>query len=217
MGPEPRQRQFGHITTKSKPMMHEADDDFTLEELMQVTNAIRPGGGFRLAKEPFRALEETEDARNVFKALGLDDRQLASRGPGKDPPDCTATIDGEQVGIEITELLDRGTLERRIKGDQRRHLWTRDEFLAALKAIINRKDHPTSIYGGPYSRYILVVRTDEFHLGLDNVQEFLVGVNFQCDLITEAYVAFGYHTTPAASEVHPYPVLPIPISKSAGL
>ena len=41
-------------------------------------------------------------------------------------------------------------------------VWVKDEFLRCLNDIIARKDQPKDIRGGPYSKYFLVVHSEEF-------------------------------------------------------
>ncbi len=59
--------------------------------------------------------KETAAAKEVLTAAGHEVRELCSRPQGQDPPDCEAIVDGQRCGIEVSELLDRPTLEATIE------------------------------------------------------------------------------------------------------
>jgi hypothetical protein len=134
---------------------------------------------------------------------------LVSRPEGQDPPDCEALVDGELVGIEVTELVHRRAMERSLKAqkedkqEQERQdreldklefyfVWDRAELLRALQALIDRKDGAEP-KGGPYSRYILVIHSDEAYLDAANVKEWLTGAPFRASRLTDALLGLSYH------------------------
>jgi hypothetical protein len=183
------------------------DDDLIFEALKEAATALRQGGGFRFSAESYRQIEEREDARDALQAAQLNFERLVHHGKGEDPPDCEAVVDGDRWGIELTELLHQASLEQRVNGDgSAHHEWTREDFLAALRERIGRKDDPSTIKGGPYQRYLLIIRTNEMYLWRERIQEFLAGEEFECARITDAYIALDYN--PALRD---YPVIPVPI------
>jgi hypothetical protein len=135
---------------------------------------------------------ERGSAREVLAQAGLYVRQLRSRVPGDDPPDCEAMIDGVLCGIEVTELVDQPTLESSIRGHGQWLVWDPNMLCTELQRLIDRKDKPERLKGGPYARYILVVVTDEPLLGREDVRQFLEGATFRTRFITEVYLGLSY-------------------------
>jgi hypothetical protein len=109
---------------------------------------------------------------------------LRLRPENEDPPDCEADIDGKPCGIEDTFLMEPKARSARAKGEYMRVEWTRDKLLADLQARIDDKDGK-KLKGGPYDRYILLIRTDEFDLDPDAVTEWLGGSTFKAKTITD--------------------------------
>lgn len=195
-------------------MGQDDDDEPDLEALTHIANDVRKGGGFRYKSRHLRDIEECDDAANALNGLGLEYTNLSHRGRD-DPPDCEAVIEGARWGIELVEFLDEQTLTVRVGSEQRpHHEWTQDEFLEELGGLITDKDNPSKLKGGPYGRYLLVVRTEEMHLTKACLEQFLVGAEFSCSMITDACVALGYHPGTSAGTPHPYPSLRIMIRRS---
>jgi hypothetical protein len=142
-------------------------------------------------------------ARDILGRAGVDVQQLRSRGPGDDPPDCEAMIGGLLCGIEVTELLDRPTLESTIRGKGQWMVWDRIMLCTELQRLIDRKDKPEKVKGGPYDRYILVVVTDEPLLGREDVGQFLEGATFRSHFITEVYLGLSYDPSVSSCPVFP--------------
>jgi hypothetical protein len=82
-------------------------------------------------------------------------------------------------------------MRERINGDYCYRAWSREELLNALRTIIRRKDEAQVKYG-PYDRYILVIRTDEFHLDPHTVSNWLRGETFDAKMITDVLFAMSY-------------------------
>jgi hypothetical protein len=180
------------------------DDEDDNAALAKVVADLRKIGGFRFISPEGKATNERWDAVNALRALGLPYADFKHR-KGDDPPDCQAIVNGELWGIEVTELLDASMRYRE---------WTREDFLAALQKIINRKDAPTELKGGPYLRYLLVVWTGEVHLTPEALEQFLAGEAFTCSLITDACIALDYHPGLADDDPQAYPAVPITIRRS---
>lgn len=129
---------------------------------------------------------------------------LISRDERDQPPDCEATLGGRLSGIEVTELVDRQTLEQSIRGPKVYLDWNQQEFLSALQARIDDKDKPWR--GGPYERRVLVVHTDEFVLDRERVDRFLRGSVFHTKLITHVFLGLSYHPSTEPDGKERYPV-----------
>jgi hypothetical protein len=172
-------------------MKSEDDIDLDVRDLHDVMRANTRG-----ANEYWywrdRPIMELGIAREVLSASGIKLNDLSSRGR-EDPPDCDAIIDGERCGIEVTELVHEKTLKKTIEGSPQYFLWDRNDLLSTLQRLIDRKDVPEKIKGGPYARYILIIVTDEFVLGQDEVSAFLEGARFKARIISDAFFALSYH------------------------
>jgi hypothetical protein len=132
------------------------------------------------------SVDQIGGIRLVLANVGL---KFANLRPGPNPPDCEAEIDGKLCGIEDTLLVE--TMGERIDGDYCYRAWSREELLNALRAIIRRKDD-TDLNGDSYARYILVVRTDEFHLDPNTVTTWFRGEAFRVNMITDVLFAMSY-------------------------
>ena len=135
---------------------------------------------------------EVGAAQEVLSRAGLSVERLRARRDGNDPPDCEAEIGGQHCGIEVTELLHRKTLEATIRGTAQYFLWDREDLLRELQGVIDRKDRPHTVKGGPYDRYILVIVTDEFVLGQADTKGYLSGAVFRSHMITDVYLGLSY-------------------------
>jgi hypothetical protein len=151
---------------------------------------------------------EVGAARAVLTQAGLEIQQLRSRDDGEDPPDCEAIIGGSRCGIEVTELVHQPTLESTIRGNHQILFWERDTFCTALQERIDRKDRSDKVKGGPYDRYILVVVTDEFSLGREDVAQFLEGATFRSRFITDVYLGLSYDPEPRLCPVFELTLVP---------
>src|SRR5258708_1850155 len=87
----------------------------------------------------------------------------------RDPPDCVGTGENNEiVAFEVTELVDEETIRRNKKGqrsNQRKCLcafkeWTADALIEKIRNILKAKDEKR-FHGGPYSRIVLIIHTDE--------------------------------------------------------
>ncbi|HEV2559794.1 MAG TPA: hypothetical protein VGU45_14310 [Microvirga sp.] len=178
----------------------EAESSHPLHEVFRKNS--RPWQGFWWWRD--RAVMERNAVRTVLMGAGIEVSELRSRTD--DPPDCEAMIDGRRCGIEVTELLHRPALERSIRAVRAREegrepdpnareayfTWEREDVLEALQGLIDRKDQAET-KGGPYSRYILVIVTDEFVLDQHTVAQFLDGATFNATYITDVLFGLSYH------------------------
>lgn len=151
-----------------------------------------------------KQIRERGAARSILQSAGMPIEKLISRPEGNDPPDCEALVDGLWSGIEVTELIDRKTLERALRAVKARaageeptrpetwHIWQQDSFIATLQDQIARKDKAKP-KGGPYERYILVVHTDETFLDAQSVAWYLTQATFRASMITDVILGLSYH------------------------
>jgi hypothetical protein len=108
-------------------------------------------------------------------------------------PDYEFTTDGGAVwGIEITELVDQEAIETAQRGKRLVPDWSDEELLAAIETLIDKKDRPKNVRGGPYDRYILLVHSDEDMLAAQRIQAVIGGRQFSTCLIDDIYVLVSY-------------------------
>ncbi len=118
---------------------------------------------------------------------------LKLRSHQPDPPDCVGTAaSGERIAFEVTELVDQDTIKRNRRGENVWKEWTQDELLLKIEGIVRRKDSKT-LHGGPYSKVVLVIHTDEPLLRQMPLGEILRDQKlFPCQKITDAYLLLSY-------------------------
>jgi hypothetical protein len=127
-------------------------------------------GTFRRGKQTRqidKSLEERGFAEDALTGGGFAFTDLRSLDDA--PPDCSAIVDGELTGLEVTELIDeeaiKATLDARRQspaGLDAYREWTQDLFRERLQQAINPKLARVGAWkGGPYQRRMLVIHTDE--------------------------------------------------------
>jgi hypothetical protein len=157
-----------------------------------------------------KSTTELEVARTALEEADIPVTELRKQ-PVDCAPDCLALLDQEPIGIEVTELVSQDVIERyKRDGTVLWRAWSKDTFLRKLKAIIARKDQPNDIEGGPYSKYFLVVHTDEFALKKDVVEKWLEGFMPTIGLLDEVLLLLSYEP-----ETKCCPVIRIPVQKKA--
>ncbi|WP_320007627.1 hypothetical protein [Maridesulfovibrio sp.] len=132
-----------------------------------------------------------------------------------DPPDCVAE---GNIAIEITELVNEHAvgMNARIKqgragkndfkcyGD-----WNESLFKKQLLKIIAKKDS-RKLLGGPYTKYILIMSTDEFLLEYKTVKKWTQNMKpAVTNLLDRIYLLFSYKP----QHIPAYPFIEIPITK----
>jgi hypothetical protein len=119
---------------------------------------------------------------------------LIARGRGNDPPDCEAIlIEGGKVGIEVTELVDPAAIVA-YKNGNTGHLaeWSEHKLIKAIEERLDVKDAST-LKGGPYDLYMLVIHTDEPRLSFDYTHPILSKYPFKFyNLINRAFLLMSY-------------------------
>lgn len=76
-----------------------------------------------------------------------------------DPPDCIARDkEGNNIGFEVTALVDPEEVKKNVKGKAVFRDWTSEEVIDEIQKKINEKDLK-AFHGGPYSKKILILHT----------------------------------------------------------
>jgi hypothetical protein len=155
---------------------------------------------------------------------------VRSRGLGNDPPDCELELEGGQlIGIEISEVVDEKAV--RIHAARRKALknasasrliavgskdanWSRDALVAYIGERLKRKDvHPDRRKGGPYSRYVVALPTDESAVTFEFAQQALAETRYDTQYIDGAFLLLSY--LPSSGQEYPdgCPVIRIDIRR----
>lgn len=135
--------------------------------------------------------ESLDDNGQLF----FDRNSLRERGRGNDPPDCEATdLFGNNIGIEVTELVDPVAIEKLKKsGVYEWAEWDKPKIIRAIDERLKVKDRPSKIKGGPYANYIIIMHTDEPYLNEIYVNSLLKNVIFEKrKLINRAFLLLSY-------------------------
>jgi len=87
-----------------------------------------------------------------------------------DPPDFIAdATDGTTIAFELREFVSQEARRRTTEGERVMARWNDEQFFHSIDNIIREKDEKT-FNGGPYSRIILLVPTDEYNITPDMVE-----------------------------------------------
>jgi hypothetical protein len=109
------------------------------------------------------------------------------------PPDCTAEDEqGNLIGIEVTELVDKESVERNENGEAVYRLWDVADLIEKIESIIKKKD--AKLFNGRhYKKTILLIFTDEKNIVPFDYIPFLQKMEFSKKAqIDEAYFLFSY-------------------------
>ena len=154
---------------------------------------------------PYFALSKDKQ-QNEFEVLEVFNQELKNRGVknfhsivarelGKDPPDCEAIGNGgERIGIEVTELLDKDSIESAINGKIiNQSLPKPSEVIEKVSAMVRRKDR-AKVKDGPYDSYILIIYCDDPKFLDSKIQNELRNARFgPTKLIDHAYFLESYN------------------------
>lgn len=85
----------------------------------------------------------------------------------QDPPDCIGKDKtGKTVAFEVTELVSEEAVRMNQKGHHVYRDWRQAEVVSRIDEILKDKD--SKVYrGGPYSRIVAVIHTDELVISYD--------------------------------------------------
>ena len=171
------------------------DDDEDYSEIRM--RAALPLGRFP-PENKHKFFQEKLVVSDALKELNLDGFELVK---GDDPPDICIKVEGQNIGIEVVELVDQDALHARIKVSKGRNLnhtekrnllrgedIGREEFLAMLKEQISAKD--ISVLG--FSKYWLAIHTVEPNFYKSNVDQWLLNMEFETKHIDRVILKLDY-------------------------
>lgn len=147
-----------------------------------------------------RAIEEIGVVHALHESLSHNGRNFfhsyRSRGIGNDPPDCEATLDaGGRIGIEVTELVDGESIAAS-RADQvlkwKFEPFAKDALIKLLDQRIQKKDNST-VKGGPYEEYVLVIYCDDPRVMDCDLINFVSTYSFsRTNLLDKVYLLFSF-------------------------
>ncbi|WP_339670763.1 hypothetical protein [Dasania marina] len=117
---------------------------------------------------------------------------------GGDPPDCIVVSDGQEVAIEIVELVDQAAIEKQIRSKHTypdQAPWTSQRLTDHLNDLIQQKDNPSEKESlkKSYPRYITLIHTDEPELMAADFDRLFIKKSIKAtDLVSEVYLIFSY-------------------------
>jgi hypothetical protein len=145
---------------------------------------------------PDKSIKEKSIVLDLLEAMTTQDEdhgitRICAFQP--DPPDCTGIdSDGKLVAFEVSELVDQDTILRNEYGHDDWKEWSEEELLEKIREVVKKKD-AKKFHGGPYSKIILVIHTDEPLLRLTDCVSALAGqIVGQCRQITDCYLLMSY-------------------------
>ena len=142
---------------------------------------------------PKKEIAELGIVQTLLEAIGRDCEIREMRIFSEDPPDVIV-VDKEdnKLGFEITELVDRNTLEQVAKGVLAVKTWDSEEVIRRVGEIIKKKDLK-GFRGEPYARRALVIFTDEPDLAPTSHMQPLKESTFPATRhFDEAYFLFSF-------------------------
>ena len=146
-------------------------------ELNQLREVFRKDKGYaQFWDYPDRPIKECGIVCDLLEAIENQSgpQEIRKARPNKpDPPDCIGiTASGERVAVEVTELVaNNQPVELNKLGERVFKQWSADELITKLQARITAKDSK-EFHGGPYSKVMLVIHTDEPLLSTQIVRKF---------------------------------------------
>lgn len=151
--------------------------------------------------KPDRIVQEVGVVRVLHESLAHSGQgffhSYKSRGEGNDPPDCEALSNaGERIGIEVTELVDEGSIKAAKAGHPIPWVpFPKGELWDKLAEVIKGKDDPFAVRGGPYCQYVLVIYCDEPRVLDYQLIEYVRAAQFsRTRLINRAFLLFSYNS-----------------------
>jgi hypothetical protein len=145
-----------------------------------------------------RTIEEVSVVHTLSESLqrtGEDFFHAAKSRGTDDPPDCEAlSYEGSRIGIEVTELVDGDSIRATNRNDPVPwEPFTPTELYKRVQDRIKRKGSSSNIKGGPYSRYILIIYSDEQRVLDHRLIEYLRTSEFEStDLLDRVFYLMSY-------------------------
>jgi len=194
---------FNFMTEDSNKI---APIDFDADVMPKIVAALNKQKGYASFFDwPNKATKEKGIVCDLLEAMEAKGEQhgiVKVKSDQIDPPDCVGqTKDGELVGFEVTELVDQKTVEMNRRGVHVFKEWPPDELIAKLKVLVRDKD-AKAYHGGPYSKIVLIIFTDEPLVRSADCESILHGQSVgHCKQISEAFLLLSYRP---GLEAYPY-------------
>ena len=162
-------------------------------------NTRKHAGYFAWTSDRHRHIEEVSVVQILHESLEkcgmVFFHSHKSRGDSNYPPDCEAlSPNGERIGIEVRELVDSDSIKAsKCQRHTQREPWSKSYLLKELHTIINRKDNPPQVKGGPYSQYLLIIYCDEPRVLHYDLIEYIRRVKFgPTKLLSRVFFLMSY-------------------------
>lgn len=144
---------------------------------------------------PRRRTAELGVVRDFMSALGPSCDFHSPRSAAQDPPDVIAWSSARTpIAIEVTQLVDAETMQQRKRNPRQPEFvrWEHTTFVARLRERLEIKDRKLFL-GGPYTKVIVLVYTDEPGLPWRETARHLEHLAFGgIQQITEAFLMFSF-------------------------
>ena len=142
-------------------------------------------------------------------------------------PDCLAEMDGEKIGVEVTELVDENAIKEHPKipplvepVEPGPHAldklpqpmppeWSSDKFEQRLNEIVQRKDR--RVKDGSLSKQFLLIVTCEPYLDEETLSGYLKTIKLQQPWHFDGVYVMGSYMPDPDGEGH-YPVFEVPLA-----
>lgn len=99
---------------------------------------------------------------------------------------------GQQVAVEVTELVDETSVRENQQGNGIYCIWEPAQVYAEIERILAKKDLKSN-HGGKYSKVILLIHTDELVIESEKYIPLLKTSSFKTlNNINEAFLLFSY-------------------------
>lgn len=160
-----------------------SDDDTDLQDIKRIVKHSNERGQL-IAPADLQPLEELDIACDFARSLeaefGLILEKLQN---GDDPPDVAAKLDGKEIGIEVTRLLDQQVLEENLRRSSQDGMppkavtWSPQIFEAKVNDILNSKDRIYQNRGIEID--ILLIHSDELWQSPKEVKDWIGKMSLQ--------------------------------------
>ena len=121
-------------------------------------------------------------------------------------PDCLAEMDGQKIGVEVTEMVDRNAMEEQNPMPP----WPLDKFHEHLNERVQEKDK--RVRDSSLSKQFLLIVTDETYLNKATLSEYLRTIELQQPRYFDSiYVMSSYMPNPPAGQGC-HPVFEVPLA-----
>jgi hypothetical protein len=143
---------------------------------------------------PSKKLKEIEVAEEWLKSLSKNHCYRVNTLDNVDDqwPDCKLlNNDGQTIGIEVTELVDRECIVRNQNGENVFRHWEDTEVVQEVDKILKSKD--IKCPRGSYTKIVLLIHTAELELFHSRLKSLLENHEFENPKnIEEAYLVLSY-------------------------